>query len=187
MFLKFWMIFAKSLSFVYDEIFHIRNCCVFTIRKRVQMTKSLLLNFSFKCRKGFYIIYFVHQTVYLQSSRKVFFALSFAFFSQNCNFTCCCTFSIHFTPRLSHQSNVQASCQKVQVRRTKKTQWESSSFFLLLFLLLVDVKVVKVQVHFGEFHCTSCNQETFLCTAKEMRSKRKRKSVFTFVLLANQR
>lgn len=60
MFLKFWMIFAKSLSFVYDEFFHIRNflfaaaaAFFFSTSEKGQNEKFFFRNFSLDAKKGF--------------------------------------------------------------------------------------------------------------------------------------
>lgn len=74
---RLWWIF-----FIYETDF------VFT-SERGQNEKFVLRNFSFKCLK-FFIIYFLHQTVfYVQSSRKEF-SLSFCSFAASCTRCCCC-------------------------------------------------------------------------------------------------
>lgn len=78
MFLKFWMISAKSLSLVYDEIFHIRNGFAF-LHPKGGRNEKFTISHSYAKVSNFYIIYFLHQTVYVQSSRKEF-SLSFCFF-----------------------------------------------------------------------------------------------------------
>lgn len=75
MFLKFWMIFAKSLSFVYDEIFHKYETALVYIRKGPKWK----ISFIWLPKFSILIICFLHQTVFPQSSRKEF-SLSFLLF-----------------------------------------------------------------------------------------------------------
>lgn len=91
MLLKFWMIFAKSLSLVNEEISH--TIIFFLLHpKRAEMKNSFFaishLDAEKNClhdRPRFLIIYFLHQTVHDQSSRKKF-SLSSVFFLHWCNF-----------------------------------------------------------------------------------------------------
>lgn len=73
MFLKFWMIFAKSLSFVYDEIFHIRNWWNFCFlhpkeveRKKFAFRQSLqkVINFNH--------LFFTPNSLFSKFSKRVF-------------------------------------------------------------------------------------------------------------------
>lgn len=80
MFLKFWMIFAKSLSLVYDEFFHKRN--KFLLASPKEWISKILIRTP---KRIFLIICFWHQTVYFQSSRREF-SLSFGSLAIECTF-----------------------------------------------------------------------------------------------------
>lgn len=73
MFLKFWMIFAKSLSFVYDEIFHIRNWWNFCFLhpKEVEM-KKFAFRQSLQKVINFNHLFFTPNSLFSKFSKRVF-------------------------------------------------------------------------------------------------------------------
>lgn len=91
MFLKFWMIFAKSLSLVYDEFFHKRN--KFLLASPKEWISKILIRTP---KRVFLIICFWHQTVCFQSSRREF-SLSFSSLAIGCTFASLIFPSLHFT------------------------------------------------------------------------------------------
>lgn len=99
MFLKFWMIFAKSLSLVYDEFFHKRN--KFLLASPKEWISKILIRTP---KRVFLIICFWHQTVCFQSSRREF-SLSFSSLAIGCTFAS--LISRHFTSLLFTQSACQ--------------------------------------------------------------------------------
>lgn len=111
MFLKFWMIFAKSLSFVYDEIFHKYETALVYMRKGPKWK----ISFIWLPKFSILIICFLHQTVFPQSSRKEFSLsfLLFPFFSK-WMIAICCTFP-YVTCSVFHSSHLCIYTINVQV------------------------------------------------------------------------
>ena len=80
MFLKFRMIFAKSLSFVNDKIFHTKLfiCCCrcfFLYIRKGSKWKILFPQFFIRCQKGilnFYHLFFTPNSLWFEFSNRVF-------------------------------------------------------------------------------------------------------------------
>lgn len=173
MFLKFWMIFAKSLSFVYDEFFHIRNffCCCFLHPKRVEMKNSFSAISHLDAKRLF--IFYTKQFIIwvLKESFHCLFCLSYL---QICNFFTSLshlfTHSPSTFPGFFHNvTNFKFVAWKTQKKKSSKVCRD--------FYFCQHKKIL--QIHPENFPAPKMQQNDFFKKAR--RKAGKLKSVFTFV------